>query len=916
MPGKKSKKGSKKGIGKAAPKKQNRKAALSTSTTKKSASDKLLKKEFEKLNKALEVGKIGVWEWDLKTDRVKWSDNLFKITGFTKDNIDGTFDSLTTLVDPRDLPAILKAFAKCFDEKSENIIMEFRIFGSEGRIRWIESTGLITYGKNGTPLSVLGTSQDVTERKKIEQESEDWKTRHELVASSAGIVIYDYDIESGEIVWSGNCKDVLGYEPDELGNIDRWVSLIHPDDRTSAFAELEKAEKELKPYDVNYRFRRKRGDYCYMHDRGFFLINAEGRPVRMLGMMSDVTEQVEAERKLKETNVFRESIESAMPDILYVYDIQSGRQLYTNKNAIKQLGYSSEDLHAMGTEIVGYLLHPDDRANPIVWTNEPTGVIKEKEVRLRTKQGIYRWFATRNTPFNWDANGKVTQMIGIAQDVTDKKEFLFHLNKSEQSYRELFDTVGEAIFILGKYGKIIDVNSNATEISGYSKSELVGQNVALLDAEGENDLNQIRLYFSNARKHKTQSFEYWGKRKNGEHILLEIRITKGSYFRQTVMIATARDITLRRHTEQALRDSEQRFRTLQQASFGGIAMHDKGVIIDCNQGLSDITGYSYQELIGFNGLELIAPEHRAVVLEKILSGYDKPYDSEGLRKDGSRYALEVQGKNIPYEGRQIRVTEFRDITARKKSEEKIVEQNARLLAVTEDLMRKNNQLEEFTQIVSHNLRSPVGNIVTLLSFFESASTEEEKEQYIKLLKESSATTLYMLNDLNEVLKVKQNKNIERQHLKFADVLTEVKRMLNAKISQHSAVIQDDFSAAPEIDYPSIYLESIFLNLLDNALKYAHPDRCPEIAFRTTLDERGNIILAVKDNGLGINLERYGHQVFKMRKTFHRHAESRGIGLFMIKNQIEAMGGEISIESEENVGSTFFINFNKLHSHAS
>ena len=107
-----------------------------------------------------------------------------------------------------------------------------------------------------------------------------------------------------------------------------------------------------------------------------------------------------------------------------------------------------------------------------------------------------------------------------------------------------------------------------------------------------------------------------------------------------------------------------------------------------------------------------------------------------------------------------------------------------------------------------------------------------------------------------------------------------------------------------------------LNLLDNALKYHSPTRKPDIKFVSYKDNNGHTILEAQDNGLGINLERYQHHVFKLRKTFHRHPESRGIGLFMIKNQIDAMGGEISISSEENKGTTFFVNFNKHHSDGS
>lgn len=497
----------------------------------------------------------------------------------------------------------------------------------------------------------------------------------------------------------------------------------------------------------------------------------------------------------------------------------------------------------------------------------------------------------------------------IALKVTKRKQAAEQLIESEQSYRTLFNSVEEAIYIQNFDGTFVDVNEGACKMYGYKRKDFIGQTPAFLSAAGKNDFDAVEAKIKAASAGVPQTFEFWGKKKNGIEFLKEVRITKGSYFGNEILIATARDITERKRIEEELKESEQRFRTLQQASFGGIGMHDKGIIIDCNQGLCDITGYSRDELIGFNGLELIAPEWRNLVMEKILTGSEKPYDVEGVHKNGTRYFLEVQAKNIPYQGRMIRVTEFRNITERKLAEEKIKEQNTKLLAITEDLKKKNEQLEEFTQIVSHNLRSPVGNILTLINFFETSSKEEEKTEYLNLLKEAGLTTQKTLHELHEVLKIKQNKTIKRQDLQFEKVFQHVASMLSAKINEVSPTLECDFSQAPSIVYPNIYLESIFLNLLSNSLKYTQPNVKPVIRFKT-YNTNHCIILEVSDNGLGINLERYGHQVFKLHKTFHHHPESRGIGLFMIKNQIEAMGGEITITSQVNKGTTIFVNFNK------
>jgi len=120
--------------------------------------------------------------------------------------------------------------------------------------------------------------------------------------------------------------------------------------------------------------------------------------------------------------------------------------------------------------------------------------------------------------------------------------------------------------------------------------------------------------------------------------------------------------------EEALRESEERFRALHNASFGGITIHDKGLILECNKGLSEITGYDYNELIGMDGLSLISEDTRDKVIQNINAGYEKSYEAKGVRKDGQIYPLRLEAKNIPYKKKKVRVVEFRDITEIKRFE--------------------------------------------------------------------------------------------------------------------------------------------------------------------------------------------------------------------------------------------------------
>jgi len=148
------------------------------------------------------------------------------------------------------------------------------------------------------------------------------------------------------------------------------------------------------------------------------------------------------------------------------------------------------------------------------------------------------------------------------------------------------------------------------------------------------------------------------------------------------LFGIARDISEQKHSETALRESEERFRALSDASFGGIVMHEQGFILECNQGLSDITGYSHAELVGMNGFELITPETLGTVLANVRQGHDLSYEVEGRRKDGSRYPLAIRGKNVHFQGREVRVIEFRDITESKAAQARLreSEQHFRTLA--------------------------------------------------------------------------------------------------------------------------------------------------------------------------------------------------------------------------------------------
>jgi PAS domain S-box-containing protein len=239
-----------------------------------------------------------------------------------------------------------------------------------------------------------------------------------------------------------------------------------------------------------------------------------------------------------------------------------------------------------------------------------------------------------------------------------------------------------------------------------------------------------------------------------------------------------------------------------------------------------------------------------------------------------------------------------DITKRKRKE---IELNETLDVVGE----QNKRLLNFAHIVSHNLRNHAGNISMLISLFDMEESVEEKEELMEYLKTASERLNVSIEDLNEIIDQQYKTETDLKKLKPADVISKVKEILFSEILSYNIKFKEDIDDSITIEYNPAYIESIILNLLSNAIKYRDPEKKPKISV-TLYEETSHVYLTISDNGLGIDLEKHGEKLFGMYKTFHGNENSKGIGLFITKNQIESMGGSIEVESKPGKGTTFKI----------
>lgn len=221
------------------------------------------------------------------------------------------------------------------------------------------------------------------------------------------------------------------------------------------------------------------------------------------------------------------------------------------------------------------------------------------------------------------------------------------------------------------------------------------------------------------------------------------------------------------------------------------------------------------------------------------------------------------------------------------------------------LTHQKKQLEDFCNIISHNLRAPLVNISMLVEMVAENSTNEENIIFLEKLDKAAKNLNETFNELVESIQITQDTEIPYEEIELESFTNNIIDSLQGEINKTQAIIKMDFSQAPKLCYPINYMRSILQNLISNSLKYSSPERRPIIKINSQI-KNDSVIISISDNGLGLDLNKHSENLFKIRKVFHNHPGAKGFGLFITKSQVTALGGKIWVESQPDVGSTFHV----------
>lgn len=540
-----------------------------------------------------------------------------------------------------------------------------------------------------------------------------------------------------------------------------------------------------------------------------------------------------------------------------------------------------------------------------------TGATWDVELQLVTLTGKEIWVRAKGEGEMID--GKCVRLFGTFQDID-------HAKKIDLAYKKTSErlNIAKNAANIGIWEYHIEENSlvwdqTMYELYGIKASDFSGVYPAWKSSVHPEDQERCQREINEAvsgKKNFNTSFRVvWP---NGEirHIRAASILQKNEENGSDIMVGTNWDITELIRIKLSLERSEESFKGAFQNSAVGMAIVGfDGKWIDVNDTICNSLGYSKKKLLSLSFQDITHPSdlHTDLnLLKELITGRRDTYTMEKKYFHAKGHVvhviLTVTGvKDI--DGNLLHfISQIVDISSRIIAEERL----KKILEITNN---QNKSLLNFAHIVSHNLRSHSSNLSMLSNFLLTEEDPKEKIIIEKLIRDSSKSLNETVIHLNEVVQVKTANLEDLESIPLQEALFQVKNSINGLIEKHRVHCELEVPTTLKVKAVSAYLESIILNLFTNSIKYKHPDKDPVIKVKGYV-EGDYKVLSFSDNGIGIDLKKHQNKIFGMYKTFHDHPDAKGIGLFITKNQIEAMGGKIEVESEVNQGSTFKVYFKK------
>lgn len=775
-------------------------------------------------------------------------------------------------------------------------------------------------------VGVACYSRDITKAKiafqQLKENKEEIKRSHEQLSKltdSIETVVYQFEISlDGKMTFPFISKsinklvhnldlDVLKHDATPI------FETIHPDDREELIASIFVSKNSLQ--DWNYEFR------YVMPDEGIKWIKGCSHPflqkdgtVIWYGYLLDVTHRKAEIEQLRIANDRYHTISKATNDTIWDIDYKSNT-IQWNDGLKTIFGYNENEPKINDLNWWYSKIHPDDIAL----------VKQQSDYWLKTKKSRwefeYRFLCADNT-FKYvfdrgflllDSKGEPTRMIGSMQDITERKTTERALLESQKRFKTIFEAVPECLKLIGSEGNLIEINQAGLEmLEVNSLNEINKCNlVDFVLPKYKNDFITLTRDALNGKKGKFE-FEILGRLGTKRWMETIIVPMFDSNNNVNMALAVTRDITQRKKEEHLLKLLESVI-TNTSDSVMITTIESYGMfgpkIVYVNDAFVKMTGYSKDEIEGKSPRILQGSKSERSELKKLSSSMSNFQSSDitiiNYRKSGEEFWVNFSVSPLSDENGVYThwIAVGRDVTQKK------IDDIEREMIISE-LSQNNKDLKQFSYVTSHNLRAPIANLLGLTSLIEHYKVPNKSlKQILDGVRQSALMFDETVKDLTNVLVIKDKTNIAKEKLFFVNTVNNVLNQLSIAVDDQSVRINYVFDQAPFVEFTSSYLESILLNLFTNAMKYKSPSRKLKIDI-TTFYMDNYIVMTFEDNGLGIDTDLYKDKLFKLYQRFHDNIDGKGLGLYLVKSQMEALGGTIDLESKVGKGTKFIMKFRK------
>lgn len=801
-----------------------------------------------------------------------------------------------------------RGFKRLQGEKIENG-SEFKVKTKDGKERWVIYSGTLTQYK-GEP-AVIGSVIDITPLKEVENEiknsEEKFRSLFELAAD--GIAIFN---EEGIVVdINSKVEDIFRISREHIvgKKIVNFLGIEQLAARPVRFELMNKGETIIDERLIVTPEGHKR------------LVEIRAKRIRegfYHAFIRDITEKKESEIKLYESEMLFRELTEYTPAAIFIY--QGTSLVYVNPGTERITGYTRDELLKMNFWDLVAPEHKEMVKQRGLQRQQGENIENRYEFMIVTKTGQKKWI---------DFSGSMIQhkgapaAIGSAFDISRIKDVELKIRESEEKYRNLFELAADGIAVFDENGILIDINTRVEEIFNYRKEDVIGKKISDFLAAGQAESKPLRFDLLNDNQTVVNERSYVNS--EGKELIIETHAKKMPGNTYQVFI---RDITERRNMEKDLAKSEEQFRQMSENIADGITIIENKKVVFVNKRLSQITGYSEEELRNMASMDIAAPWEKQRVIDIYNKVKDRKEDIFSLEycittKSGEeRYILNRYSYSPTNPNRKYLITT--DITDRIHFEKELMLKNEEIQLQNKEYRELNKELQRsiekaresdklksaFIANMSHEIRTPLNAIMGFSEMLTKKELSREKiNKYSTVINNSGKHLLSLVTDIIDISKIETGQmDVSFDAINLNHLFNETSSFFEQMAREKTLVFKLDIPAEEfNIISDRTKLQQILNNLISNSIKFTE---FGEVRFGFRVKD-GLLNIYVSDTGIGIlkkNIPAIFERFRQLENNQGKKYQGTGLGLAIVKGLTELLKGNIEVESELNRGTKFRLTF--------